>query len=164
MFPFLDWACRAQSFHQNERLLSPRQESTYSVDCPSQHLGAPDPSRHFDTSMFAVKTGWGLMNCTGSAAGIKGRDRANPTNGWLRSAGKDKCNGYFVSTTCNITEAVGEYHVKISRQTITLNNHSPKLNVVTLANDQAPERSGNQRLRASTWHVRTCSFECNLAI
>jgi hypothetical protein len=53
-------------------------------------------------------------------------------------ADKDSCNGSFVSTTCNITEAVVEYSVEMSGQTVTLNNISPRLNVVALPNDQAP--------------------------
>ena len=97
-----------------------------------------------------------LSKPTLSEAGVGGRDRLiQLTVGYAQPA-KDNCNGYFVSTTCNITEAVVEYHVELSRQTVTLNNPSLKLNVVALSNDQAcwPPLGKFE-------HVQ---FECNLII
>lgn len=101
----------------------------------------PNPQDQEDTTMFSVYTQWLLVNCTESPGQLcpeqisdDGVEVIQLTVAYTQTNGE--CDGYLVSTTCNITAAVVEYQVELSGQTITLNNPSPRLNVVALSNER----------------------------
>jgi hypothetical protein len=104
----------AESFKRNEGSLTSIFQAGIDVQSGSPiptPLG-PNPLKQVDTTMFAVGTEWMLMNCTGYPGEVCSEQTSSGATELIQltvryaAAAKDNCNGFFVSTTCNITEAV----------------------------------------------------------
>jgi hypothetical protein len=128
------------------------------VNCeaPVRTLFIVNPKNQTDAPMFSVNTEWTPICtefpgqiCYGGIDPNVVSEIIQLTVGYVQPI-KDSCNGTFVSTTCNITEAVVEYSVDISGKTVTLDKTSPRLNVVALADNQAAGTLTGLQLMAQT--------------
>ncbi|RDW68167.1 hypothetical protein BP6252_09563 [Coleophoma cylindrospora] len=105
------------------------QAAGVSVSCgtPEKIAFKPNPQNQTDTEMFAVTTGYDVVNCTtecrnGQTYG--GKELVTLSVSFTETT---NCDGYRLTTTCNITQAVVEYQVNLSGDTITLDSSNAYL-------------------------------------